>query len=70
VPIIGVEHQDREGYTSGHLLRILNAILPGVILIELDSSFFTHDHRLRQWHDDALEEVTCRRLTDLRAVLT
>ena len=58
--IIGVEHQDRESYTSGHLLRILNAILPGVILIELDSSFFTPDHRLRQWHDDSLEDVALK----------
>lgn len=58
--IIGTEHEEREGYSSSDLLQILHTLIPKVILLELDSSFFTEDHKLRQFHNDSLEDMALK----------
>ncbi|MEO8446508.1 MAG: hypothetical protein ABI528_03385 [bacterium] len=48
VIVIGTVHYSTDNYSSDSLLRILNMVMPDVILVECDTSYMTSDFKLKE----------------------
>lgn len=66
--IIGTLHQEKPSFTSKNLVDILKKVRPDVILIELDSSFFTADFQLKKYYPNSLEDQAIKELLTIYPV--